>query len=91
LEQVIISLTCGLMLSSRPTFLKMKKDLFWRNLSKQSLFGLFILVGLGGAMIGFLSTWLLFWFCVLALCTLIKWIAIGFTDDNTGAANNRKK
>lgn len=62
------------------------KRSFWINLSKEELVGLCIMVGLGGAVVGYVGTWLALWFGGLAIYKLIKWLILGFRD-NTGGKN----
>ncbi len=54
---------------------------FWIQLSKPSLMALCIAGGLGGALVGFCTTWLILWFGGLAIYKIINWLILGFRDD----------
>lgn len=69
------------LMESRETFLRIQKTRYWKDLSKPTLVGLFILYILCGLVAGFLSVWLILWFGGLAIYKIIKWLILGFYDE----------
>jgi hypothetical protein len=65
----------------RPLLLKNRNVIFWRNLSKPKLVGICILAGLAGASAAFFSVWFVFWFGGLAVYRVIRWVVLGFCDE----------
>jgi len=62
---------------------ELETNRFWVQLSKPTLVGLCIAGGLGGALAGFSSAWLVLWFGGLAISRLIKWLILGFYNDES--------
>lgn len=59
---------------------------FWLNIYTENLEYLIvycILAGLGGAVVGYLGTWLILWFGGLAVYKLIRWFVFGFYEKKT--------
>ncbi len=53
------------------------KDNFWVKLPKNKLIGLFILAGLGSAIVGYLVVWSV-WFVCSGICKFIRWMMYFF-------------
>ncbi len=66
---------------------KKRKELetnrFWVQLSKPTLVELCIAGGLAGALAGFSGARLVLWFGGLAICKLIRWLILGFYNDES--------
>jgi len=54
------------------------RDNFWVKIPKVQLAGLFVLAGVGGAISGYLTTWLVVWFGGLSIYRFIRWLAFCF-------------
>lgn len=65
----------------QPSLLQASKVRFWRNLSEPKLVGICILAGLAGATVSFFSVWFFFWFGGLAVYRIIRWVVLGFCDE----------
>jgi len=54
---------------------------FWYNLPIAKLIGMVVLYGLGGAVAGYVGTWVILWYGGLAIFILIGWLILGFADE----------
>ncbi|MGD2095693.1 MAG: hypothetical protein PVH77_11865 [Phycisphaerales bacterium] len=54
---------------------------FWYNLPTAKLTGIVVLYGLGGAVAGYVGTWVTLWYGGLAIFILISWLILGFADE----------
>ena len=61
----------------KPILIEREQVKFWVSLSKGSLIGLCILVGLSGVVIGFSGVWI-FYLLIFLVYLIIKWIIRGF-------------
>lgn len=71
------------LMEARNTLQQNERAKWWNGLSKSKLFGLVVLYSLGGLVVGFLGVWLILWFSGLAICKLIKWLILGFYNDES--------
>ena len=60
-----------------------QKKSFWYNLSIAELIGMVVLYGLGGAVVGYVGTWVVLWYGGLAIFILVGWLILGFADKNS--------
>ena len=54
------------------------RDNFWVKLPKAQLAGLFVLAGVGGAISGYLVTWIVVWFVGSGIYRFIRWLGLCF-------------
>lgn len=54
------------------------RDNFWVKIPKVQLAGLFLLAGVGGAISGYLVTWIVIWFVGRSIYRFIKWLRLCF-------------
>ena len=54
------------------------RDNFWVKLPKAQLAGLYVLAGVGGAIIGYLVTWIVVWFVGRSIYRFIRWLWLCF-------------
>ena len=54
------------------------RDNFWVKLPKAQLAGLYVLAGVGGAIIGYLVTWIVVWFVGRSIYRFIRWLGLCF-------------
>lgn len=59
-----------------------RKKSFWYKLPKAKLIGMVVLYGLGGAVVGYVGTWVILWYGGLAIFILVGWLILGFADKN---------
>ena len=60
---------------------KEREKRFWYNLPIAQLIGMVVLCGLGGAVAGYVGTWVILWYGGLAIFILIGWLILGFADE----------
>lgn len=60
---------------------KERKTSFWYNLSIAKLVGMVVLYGLGGAVAGYVGTWVVLWYGSLIVFMFLRWLALGFRED----------
>ena len=58
-----------------------QKKRFWYNLSRAELIGMIVLFGLGGAVVGWIGTWVILWYGGLIVFMFLRWLALGFRED----------
>ncbi len=54
------------------------RDKFWVKIPKAQLAGLFVLAGVGGAISGYLVTWIVVWFVGRSIYKFIRWLGLCF-------------
>ena len=54
------------------------RDNFWIKIPKAQLAGLFVLAGVGGAISGYLVTWIVVWFVGSGIYRFIRWLGLCF-------------
>ena len=54
------------------------RDNFWVKIPKVQLAGLFVLAGVGGAISGYLVTWIVVWFVGSGIYRFIRWLGLCF-------------
>jgi hypothetical protein len=54
------------------------RDNFWVKIPKVQLAGLFVLAGVGGAISGYLVTWIVVWFGGSGIYRFIRWLGLCF-------------